>query len=374
MKNSLKIFLIVTIAIMLIGCWDMQEIDRRIFVGIIGIDKSPEKAYDVHFSCPVVREIAGGEGGGGGGKTKPVMLVSSIAKTVNDAARNVALRLSRNLFFEHTRAVVIGEEVARDDLKPILNTFIRQPEFNRRSRIAIAKGTSKKVLEVEPWVEKLKAFYIETIFRNSSLSGKFIEMDLGEFMHNLHASNGDALVSKIVPNKEQVSIGGAAIIKDYRLIGWLTEDETQGANFFRGKIRGGDLVLYSKAQKCNITFSILKANRSLRLLSTGDIPEFLIRIHVEGNVASTSEGSFISEENISTIEKLAEQKIASQVNKALDKIQKQYEVDVINLGDYLYKFHPGVWDEYKQDWNEIFPDVDIQVEVDAKVKNIGVSQ
>lgn len=353
----------------------MKEIDRRIFVGAIGIDKNEENKYDVHFTSPVVREIAGGEGGGGGGgKTKPVMLVSSTSETIIDAARNVALRMSRSLFFEHMRAVVIAEDVARDDLKPILNTFIRQPEFNRRSRVAIAKGTAKDVLRVEPWIEKLKATYIENLYRNSNLSGKFIEMDLGDFMHHLHSSKGNALVSRIVPNKEQVNIGGAAVIKNYRLAGWLSEKETQGTNFFRGKVRGGSVVVYAKKQKCYITYIIIKAKRKLQLISADQIPKLLLRVNVEGNVASTSEGSFISEDNVEEIEKLVEKHIASQINKALDKIQKQYRVDVLDISDYLFKYHPNIWSKYKSDWDNIFPDIDVEVEVDAKVKNIGVSQ
>lgn len=41
----------------------MVEIDRRLFVGIVGIDTSDEiNKYTFHFSLPIAREIIGGEG------------------------------------------------------------------------------------------------------------------------------------------------------------------------------------------------------------------------------------------------------------------------------------------------------------------------
>ena len=203
----------------MVGCWDMTEIDRRLFVGSVGIDTSDEiNKYTFHFSLPIAREIIGGEGGGGGGGGKAVATVSTVGNSIVDGARNLALRLNRDLFFEHMRVIVIGEDVARGDLKKVINPLIRLTEFNRRSRIAICEGEARKVMEVNPWTEKLKAEYLETVLASTGLSGKFAELDLGDFLRNLHSQKGDALVSKMAANKTQVSIGGAAVIKDFRLV------------------------------------------------------------------------------------------------------------------------------------------------------------
>lgn len=366
---------IIAIVVILVGCWDMKEIDKRLFVGVMGVDRASRKKYLVNFSCPVVREIAGGEGGGGGGgKTKPAMTVSTTSETIMDAIRSMALRLNRSLFFEHMRVLVIGEDVAREDLKPILNTFIRRPQFNRRSHIVIAHGTAEDVLEVEPWVEKLKANYIDSLYQNSSLTGRFVDMTLGEFLNRLHAYDGNLLASRIVPDEEQVNIGGASVIKNYKLVGWLSEEETQGANFFLGRIRGGDIVVYSKEKDCYITFLISKAKKSLQLTSYDDVPRFLLKVFVEGNIASTSEGTVIDMESINKIEKLIEQQVKSQINMAINKTQKQFKVDILDVGDTLYKFYPDVWAKYKDEWQDIYPNVDIDVEVYANIKNIGAAE
>ena len=102
MKINIKVMAICLLIfiVILTGCWDMVEIDRRLFVGIVGIDTCPQKGkYTFHYSLPVARQIISGEGGGGGGgQGKPVVTESTVAYSITDGARNLALRLNRDLF------------------------------------------------------------------------------------------------------------------------------------------------------------------------------------------------------------------------------------------------------------------------------------
>lgn len=377
-KKAPRIFIGFLLALIILsGCWDYRDIDKRLFVGTIGIDKSKETGrYNILFLSPVVRAIAGGQegGGGGGGKEKPVMLESTVADSVTDGARNMALRLNRNLYFEHMRAVIIGEDVAREGLETIVNPFMRQTEFNRRSRIAIAQGQAKKVLEIKIPIERLTSSYIETLYNNTSLSGKFIGGDLGDFLHQIHKFNGNALVSKITPDTSEVNIGGGAVVKNFKLAGWLSEKETQGINFFLGNIKGGNVVVQDPAGKGRVTFIILKAYRELKLVADAPVPEFLLKVEVEGNISETTEGVSLDLKDEKIIESLVSEEIKSDILKGVSKLQKDYKVDLLKLEDYLYKYHPKLWQGYKDRWEDIFPDVRINVDVITEVKNIGVTK
>lgn len=375
-KRFVCLLLIFT-SIFVTGCWDMRDIDKRLLVGNVGIDKSKEpRKFVFTYTMPVVRQIAGGQGGGGGGgseggEVKPVMLESTIAYSVTDGARNLALRLNRELFFEHMRVVVIGEDLAREGIKPIINPFMRQIEFNRRSRIAIVEGKAKDLLKVEPWVEVVKAEYFEDLFCGCNQTGKFINADLGSTLDQLHAFNGNVLMSKITPGKSEVDIGGAAVLKNYKLIGWLTKRETQGANFFLGNIRGGDIALHDKKGRGHITFIITGQNRNFKLVSTDDIPQFSLKVTVEGNLADTTEGNVISSKELKKIEKKVSSEIKSEIQAAINKTQKVYRTDVLRICDYMHKFHPKIWKNYKKDWEQIFPEVNIDVKVTTNINGVG---
>ena len=53
MKINIKVMAICLLIfiVILTGCWDMVEIDRRLFVGIVGIDTCLKKA-NIHFTIP----------------------------------------------------------------------------------------------------------------------------------------------------------------------------------------------------------------------------------------------------------------------------------------------------------------------------------
>lgn len=372
MSRYKKIICLVLSMFVLAGCWDMVEIDRRLFVGIVGVDTSSEaNKYTFHFSLPIAREIVGGEGGGGGGG-KPVAAVSTVGSSIVDGARNLALRLNRDLFFEHMRVVVISEDVAREGLRNVINPLIRQTEFNRRSRIAICEGEAKKVLEVNPWTEKLKSGYIDTMYASVGLSGKFVEMDLGDFLRSLHSQKGSALVSKITPDKTEVNIGGAAVIKDFKMVGWLTEEETQGVNFFLGKLKGGDIVVKNPMGNGTVTFTILREKSTLAVKAEEPIPEFTLNVYLAGNIASTTHGIILETKDVEELQRIISKEVTNQIYKGVEKLRQTYRVDLLKLGDYLYKYEPKLWRKYEQNWEDVFPDVKINVNVHTTVKNVGV--
>lgn len=378
-KNDKMIFICLLASLVLVGCWDMVEIDRRLFVGIVGIDVSDEpNKYTFYFSIPIAREIIGGESGGGGGSGgESVGLLTTEAYSLVDAARNLALRINRDIYFEHMRIVVIGENVAREHLKDVLNPFARQTEFNRRSRIAICEGKAEKVMEVKPWSEKLKAEYMESLYAARAMSGKFVEMDLGDFFRSLYTQNGNTLVSKITPNSTEVNIGGAGVIKNFSFVGWLNEEETQGINFFLGKIRGGDIVVKDIWGSGTVTFTMLGEKTKLSLKATEPIPEFSLEVYVTGNIASTPHHTTyhhvkLETDDIRELENAISKEIKSQILKGVRKLQEDYKVDLLKLNYHLQKYEPGLWKTYEKNWENIFPDVNIDINVTTTIKNIGV--
>jgi hypothetical protein len=64
-RNLKHVFiLLLLICSILTGCWDLREIERRLFVGGVAIDISDVAgSYEFTFSMPVVREIVGGQEG-----------------------------------------------------------------------------------------------------------------------------------------------------------------------------------------------------------------------------------------------------------------------------------------------------------------------
>ena len=55
-------------------------------------------------------------------------------------------------------------------------------------------------------------------------------------------------------------------------------------------------------------------------------------------------------------------------------LQKEYKADAIGVGEYISKFHPKVWKEVSEDWDEIFSQMDIEVALTVDVRRRGLVQ
>ncbi|TYP49234.1 Ger(x)C family spore germination protein [Thermosediminibacter litoriperuensis] len=374
-----KIFLI-TVAVLsvfyTIGCWDMVDIDKRFFVGNIGVDRAEDgEQMLVTFTFPIVRKIAGGQGGGqGGGGGSTIVVISTVTDSIHAAARQAAMRLSRRLFFEHTRVILIGEELARDGIEEVVNFLERNTEINRRGRVIVVRGKAKDALTIKNEIEVLLALYIANIFENRDICARFIETDVDEFMKQVHSMNGNVLLPRLTPGKTDVKIGGAAVIKKYKLVGWLEENETLGANFVLGEISGADIMIDIPGYKYPVVFTVTHNKAAMELLEAGDYPKFRVKLEVKGEIVETPEQIQLAPEMLKIIEKMLEDRINHMVLASIRKLQEEYQVDLLGFGEYLSKYKPDVWEEYKKDWENIFPDAEINVETKVKIRGIGASK
>ncbi|MCG0276411.1 MAG: Ger(x)C family spore germination protein [Thermosediminibacteraceae bacterium] len=374
-----KIFLITVAALSIFyttGCWDMVDIDRRFFVGQIGVDKAEDgEQMLVSFVFPIVRKIAGGQGGGegGGGGGSTVIAVSTAADSIHAAARQMAMRLSRRLFFEHTRVILIGEELARDGIEEVVNFLERNSEINRRSFVIIVQGKAKDLLNFQNEIEVLPALYIANIFKNRDICARFVEVDVDKFMREIHTTNGNVLLPRMTLGKTDVKISGAAVMKKYKLMGWLEENETMGANFILEEIRGADIVVYIPGYKYPVVFTVTHNKAAKELLEAGDYPKFRVKLDVKGEIVETPEQIRLDQEMLKKIEKLLEDRINQIVTSSIKKLQQEYQVDLLEFGVYLSKHKPEVWERYEKDWENIFPDAEINVETKVTIRGIGAS-
>ncbi|SHM15919.1 spore germination protein KC [Caldanaerovirga acetigignens] len=374
MKLKIAVFLVMLIfAVLTIsGCWDMVDIDRRFFVGNIGIDKAPvEGKIKVEFTMPIVRKISGegGQGGGGGGST--IATVSTLANSIHSASRQMSRRLSRRLFFEHTRVILIGEEAARDGIEGVVNFLSRNTEVNRRGRIMVVKGKAEDALKAKNEYETLLALYISNIFENWNFCSRFVEITIDDFLKKAYTTKGNVLLPRLTPGKTDVSIGGAAVVKKYKLVGWLDEDETLGVNFVLGKVRGGDLTFKKPGMDYPVVMSIVQISTKMELIEAGTYPKFKITPEILADIVETPVDMKIDESALKKLEKDLEGKVNQIILKGVKKVQKEFQVDVLGFGEYLYKYKPDVWEYYKEDWENVFPDAEIIVDTKATIRGIG---
>ena len=59
---------------------------------------------------------------------------------------------------------------------------------------------------------------------------------------------------------------------------------------------------------------------------------------------------------------------------ALSKLQREFRVDALGLGDWVWKQRPKIWEQVKDDWDDYhFPRAEFQVQSQVRIRRIGVT-
>lgn len=246
-----KLLLILTLPIFLAGCWDKVEIEDRGFVVSLGIDKfKDDKAamfddgknnnrYTVTMSLPNVETLVGT-----GSKEDSESVKTSASETVSAAMRLIDSYSSEKLYFGHTKAVILGEELLKDRelLKEAVDALERNRLLSRKLVVLATTDDVKTVLEAKIPGEPLVGVFLANFYRNSeSTSAMTFRQDLEGMNRHLRYS-GDVLVPQISLEDDKLKLGGAAVINDFQLAGWLNDKQTRGYLWFTGQAKGAEVT------------------------------------------------------------------------------------------------------------------------------------
>ncbi|MBB6215574.1 Ger(x)C family germination protein [Anaerosolibacter carboniphilus] len=380
--------ILLLICMPLTGCWDKIEIEQRAFVTSMGIDKFdpkeaekkggvkegqapediPRNRYIVTYRYPNTGLIAGkGEG-------KPGYQLSSVGRTLTDVNSEVSTKLGANLFFGHLKLVVIGEDLAEDEelMREVLDYIERNAMIGRKINYMITPGKAKEFLEVEVPQEPAIGLHVRDILEQSMITSQIADADLGYILRALHESKA-AIAPKISASKEELKVAGAAVLKDYKKVGWLGDMETGAVMFMLGKIKTTEITV--TVDKLFIPVTIYNSRTDVRVEERDGQIYAVFDIENEGELSQhlfEVRGSTYEDAYLQKVAKAVSEKIKRQVENTFIKTQKEYGADVVQINEQLRKHKPDLWEKVRDDWEKIFPQIKVDVNVETKIRRIGV--
>ena len=391
-KKIVLSWVLLFLATFLTGCWDRVEIEERGFVIGVAVDLAEgegeedetrkesaggpkgKERYAVTFQFVVPEGLQADSGGG----EDPYFNLTTESYTMMQAVRQLATRTSRSPHFTHIKALFISEEVARKGRLPdIIDFYFRDHEMRRGTKVMIAKGKARDVLDIKQPVEKLPVMYIVSVAENTHRTARMYPIvRIGDVHEDLLHHNSYAL-PRIVSSRDEVKIAGTAVMKGVKnqMVGWLGEEETIGLNCIVGKVEGGieqvqvedNLVVYEYRGKTGSIEADVSDKENIK---------FTITIESEGQIPEAKETvDWLEPKVVRMIEKKINEETLRITNLAVKKLHKEFKTDAMGLGQYLYYNHPEVWKDIKDDWDigkNYFAQSTIKLKAKAIVRNSGV--
>lgn len=392
-SKRLLILIMLCFSLLTAGCWDRKEINQIGFAVGLGIDKEKDNyLITTQMALPSLLE------GGGGGEEAPVWVVGGKGKTIFQAIRDVNTRSARKPFWGHLNVIVIGEEVAKDGILPVLDLLSRGRELRRLNYVVIAKGKARDILEAEPKLESINAIFIRDLIENRKGQSVAPAVTLNDLMLSLSTAGKESVLPKIEaleqesfapPKKSEgapqeegkggeekpkqiLELRGAGIFKEDKLVNWLDEEATRGFLWVVEQVAGGIIVVRSPVETDREVSLEIMSNKSLIIpqVEGGNIK---IKFQVLSTLNLVENTGVVSLETSKLIKKLkqrASSSIKKEITKAI-KIAQASETDIFGIGERLRTQYPAVWKNIE--WSEIFPGVDIEIEVKVNIEEANMT-
>lgn len=370
-KRMLILILCISICCTLTACWDLRDIGHVALVTAIGIDLLPEdpEQYLVSF------EIANPGKLKEQGSTPSAIIKTAAGRSMGEALERVQAQVSRKVNLSHLRILILGEQLVRErSFEDISNFFIRFPHVSMRLRfLVVDKGMAREIFQLKPDFDKLLSTeLVEILQLNTEYSLAHIEK-LYNFISELKVKNGRAIGTRLIKGDDNntLYLAGSSIFNNGRLVGWLNEDETQGANFLLPNTL--DSTVVAEAGSSNYTYQLKKKKVSIMPKYEKGILAFDVKVETMGRFVE-EKGKNIKldkQEDIKKLEELFAQVISERIEKVIYISQKKLNVDFLGFGEKLRKYDYKTFSE--TNWQDDFRTVPINVQVKVDIERFGLA-
>lgn len=390
------VFALIVLGIILTspGCWSRREVETLAIASGVGVDRAEvdgKKQY--RFTVQVVKPglLAAGEaaaGGGGAGGQKPYLVASTMGDTIWEAERNLATQTSRKLFISHTEVVVIGEELAREGIQPVLDFIQRKHDFRLTTRLMVAMAPADTTLMAAAGLEQVTARAISDMADNTRRASFSFRLTAREAIAMFQSSGTAAVLPRLmhIPyghqgpprGSEGLRLNGAAVFKKDKMAGWLSPEETRGWMWVTRRVVSGivPIPVPGKPGEDRISTEITRATSHIIPSIQDGRLVITVRIYEEGAIGEIPVPGLDpgKPEVVREMERSLAEAIRGEALAALRKAQEEYRADIFGFGDAVHRAYPRVWKEIEKRWHEeIFPNLEVMVEVEARIRRVGMS-
>lgn len=428
-----KIAVIITILISMIGLENSVNTNNLCFANIIGLDKSENNPSNLLITFQIITPKLESSNSVSTDKT----IVTSIDEnSIDIAVSTLQDYISSNIEFSNSNAIIISEDLAKDGVQRYISTISSNLDFNNNMYILICEGKAQDFIETldkNDSINPTSYFDILKISEEKSSSVKFV--NLTEFSNLLFTSNATpyAPICKIntenkktsnenqdnEDNKDEneqksensaskknsntvdntssnnqdlikqksdinIEIGGTAIFKDEKLVGKLSSDETAFHIMLTSILisytttldvnESEDNAINNQTSSSNVNIT-QTGKAKIKVDTNGNRPRIDIKIPLNIVVLDTPAGEYdyLNSNYVSSVKKKVTEVLDKKMENYINKIQKEYNTDLAEFYKYSRKNFLTAKEYNEYNFKEKFKDAKIDVKFDITFNDAGLN-
>jgi len=364
--------------LVLTGCWDSVEVNDLGIVIATAIDAAPNNQVRVSIQIAVPGQMGSGTGGGmsGGGGKKPYFSVSAVGTDIRDTNQRLQRMVSRQIFVAHRRILLIGEKLAKQDIERQLDEPTRNPQSRLRTEVVVTRGEAMNYLKVSYPFERVPMEGMRKVMYGNASDYKMDLKDLMIMLATPGLQPAIPIVDLTPPSpgeSPKFRADGVALFRGGKMIGSLTTHEARGLLWLQDKMKRGTVTVGIPGHKGKVSCKMLRVKSDFDVKMKNGHPSMSVRLRPENDIVENDTDLDVNDpKNVVLVERAYSTKVKQTIVHTVDLLQHRYGVDVTGSSEYIHQAFPSEWLKLSAHWDQEFARMPITVEVDGKIRRIGM--
>lgn len=360
--------LLLSILLIISGCYDNEDIDRRVIVNPIGIDSESGGKMLISFRMFLISP-GRGSSSPADQNGKNFIVRTSLASGIFPALNDIQVQDEHNIFMGQCRAIIFGETQAKNGLHQALDFINRTPTFPPNAFVVIGRPTATAIQYLK-WPDTGEHDQNIRWFFSNRPNQKY-GVTKWTLFRDIYDPLQDPLVPIVTPNNnnQTMKLIGLAVFSSDRMVGELNLTEATLLDLVRNTRKENRISCFLR-QNNQASFHSVTGRRKIKVYYHNERPFYKITLRLNAFLGElTGIESPITEKELEMIRKRTE----SYLEKSLVKILKKLQVlksDPLGLGEYFRAKHSKHFSIER--WPLDYQQAEFEVKVKLFIERLGV--
>ncbi|KRE48921.1 Ger(x)C family spore germination protein [Paenibacillus sp. Soil724D2] len=364
MKRIRHVLLGILSMSLLTGCWDQMLFKNvRLILGV-GIDKAEGENVLVTFVLPDVSDK----------KRNAPEIISVSGETAREARSNLGKKLNLVPDGAKNRFLMIGEQLAKNDIYTVLDVFYRDPRSALNAKIGVVEDRAESLLQTGYMRKPNFILNLDKQILSAETFTILPEENIQSICTVLFDPGQDVILPYLAAGDGTPLIKGVALFNSKSLTGTLDTRESKLCLLLAdrmGKKAILTLPIPNQPKKIGskMTFRVFHTKRKLDVDVNKGKVVVTIDLLLKAEAEEFSPDHLDETGQVSKLNEFFSKELTQEAQKVVQKLQKA-NCDVFGIGRRIIAFHPEAWKT--MDWNSTYPLITIQPNVKVEISRPGI--
>lgn len=377
-----RLVFIIAMCICLGGCAHKIEMSNIGIVAGIGIDKT-ETGYLMSVQVVNPSSIAGNHQ-----NTLPIITLEAEGSTLFEAYRRLSNLTSKVLYLPHLGIIVIDEDVAKDGINDILDFTLRNVQIRPNISLVVARGVNASdILSTLAPNETIPINQLNSLTNMcNECTGRQVNYNLYDALNMVNAKGINLVLNSVqikgndpelgedvqnileTDSHAQFEVNHLAAFKQDKFVGYIDSHDAEYYNALLNNARR--YIINTQIDEYYMTFEA----RETKVKYEVDVESKKVSVDykVSGILMENQYPIDLSNpENVKQVQEFIKESVKQNVENVIKKTQEELKSDIIGVGSKIYLKDPKQWKKLEGYWDEIYPTLSFDINVEVDVLSVG---